>query len=211
MFCLRCRFTPMPRAPSPPAPRARRGRPPANAPRLDLPRIIAAGEAVLQEQGWAGLSMRAVAARLAVDPMALYRHVASREALVAAMAADRCRALDADRLRFRAGTSWPQRLQRVARVYLGCVRGAPELIRALTASNEAAAALTKRWRAVISDLLVETGASPALVRQVADTVADLVHGTALAGDGSHAGSLHRSLELVIAGIEAVTSSQSSRA
>ncbi len=182
--------------------RRTRGRPPANAPRVDLAQVVAAGEAVLHHAGWAGLSMRAVATRLAVDPMTLYRHVASREALVAAIAAERCRALDADRLRLRHGVSWQQRLQQVARVYLRCVGDAPELVRALTASNDAAQALADRWLAVIADVLAETRARRALVRQVAHTVADLVHGSALAADGRDARALRRSMDLAIAGVEA---------
>ncbi|MDA0270556.1 MAG: TetR/AcrR family transcriptional regulator [Chloroflexi bacterium] len=43
--------------------------------------VLAAGVAVVREHGWNALSMRAVAARLDVTPMALYRHVSSAEAL----------------------------------------------------------------------------------------------------------------------------------
>ncbi len=201
---LHCRLNamPVPTTPRPVAMRRRRGRPPAGTPRLDLAHVVAAGEAVLEHEGWAGLSMRAVATQLAVDPMTLYRHVASREALVAAIAAERCRALGADRLRFRCGTTWQQRLQRVARVYLHCVGGAPELVRALTASSEAATQLAERWLALVAGVLAETRASPALVRQVASTVADLVHGMALAADGGNAHALRRSLNLVMPGIAA---------
>jgi AcrR family transcriptional regulator len=37
--------------------------------------VFAAGQALVRESGWAGLSLRGVAARLGVTPMALYRHV----------------------------------------------------------------------------------------------------------------------------------------
>jgi len=167
-----------------------------------LVQVVAAGEAVLERAGWAGLSMRAVATRLAVDPMTLYRHVSSREALVIAIAAERCRALDVDQLRFRRGTTWQQRLKQVAGAYLRCIGGAPELVRALTASSDDARQIADRWLAIIAELLAETRARPALVRQVAHTVADLVHGSALAANGGETSALRRSLNLLIPGIEA---------
>lgn len=182
--------------------RRRRGRPPAGAPSLTLGEIVAGGDALLRDAGWAALSMRTLAARLGVDAMALYRHVASRDALLTAIAATRFRALDPDRLRFRSGTSWQQRLHHIARVYFRCVRGVPELVRALTASADAAAAVTTRWRAQIAEILSGVAPTRAFVWLVADTMADLVHGIALAADGGSERALRRSLTLVIAGIEA---------
>lgn len=43
--------------------------------------IFAAGKALVGESGWPALSLRAVAARLGVTPMALYRHVDDGAAL----------------------------------------------------------------------------------------------------------------------------------
>jgi len=48
--------------------------------------LIAVGEAVLAERGMAGLSLREVARRLDVSHNAPFKHFASREALLAAMA-----------------------------------------------------------------------------------------------------------------------------
>jgi AcrR family transcriptional regulator len=50
---------------------------------LTRPRIAAAALAVADEKGAAGFSMRAVAERLGVTPMALYHHVEDKAALVA--------------------------------------------------------------------------------------------------------------------------------
>jgi AcrR family transcriptional regulator len=43
--------------------------------------VLAAGANLVSDVGWPGLSLRAVAARLAVTPMALYRHVPNSDAL----------------------------------------------------------------------------------------------------------------------------------
>lgn len=43
--------------------------------------IFAAGQALVREAGWSALSLRAVAARLGVTPMAIYRHVDDGAAL----------------------------------------------------------------------------------------------------------------------------------
>ena len=54
-------------------------------PRLDLERIVDAAIEIADESGLDGASMRAVADRLGVTPMALYKHLADRAALVDAM------------------------------------------------------------------------------------------------------------------------------
>ena len=51
-------------------------------------RLIAVGEAVLAERGLTGLSLREVARRLGVSHNAPFKHFASREALLAAIAED---------------------------------------------------------------------------------------------------------------------------
>ncbi|MFD6100492.1 TetR/AcrR family transcriptional regulator [Nocardiopsis flavescens] len=62
---------------------AERGRP--RRPRLDRDRVVAAATALADEQGAAGVTMRAVAKRLGVEAMSLYNHVANREALLDGM------------------------------------------------------------------------------------------------------------------------------
>jgi AcrR family transcriptional regulator len=56
-----------------------------SAPDLSPARIAAAGLALVDEQGVASFTMRAVAERLGVTPMALYHHVADKAALARLM------------------------------------------------------------------------------------------------------------------------------
>ena len=53
--------------------------------RVTRTRILAEAQDVVAEHGAGGVTMRGVAARIGVTPMALYRHFASREALLAAV------------------------------------------------------------------------------------------------------------------------------
>lgn len=52
---------------------------------LSRERVVAAAVALADEQGEAGVTMRALAARLGVEAMSLYNHVASREDLLNGM------------------------------------------------------------------------------------------------------------------------------
>jgi len=54
-------------------------------PGLSLPRIVEAGVKVAEAEGLAGVSMSRVAAELGAAPMSLYRHVSSKDELVALM------------------------------------------------------------------------------------------------------------------------------
>lgn len=53
--------------------------------RTSLPAIVAAGRAVLEESGQAGLTMQAVAARVGVRAPSLYKRVRDRDALLEAV------------------------------------------------------------------------------------------------------------------------------
>jgi AcrR family transcriptional regulator len=58
----------------------------SEAPRLDRDKIVAAALAVADREGLAGTTMRLVGAELGADPTAVYRHFASKDDLVAAVA-----------------------------------------------------------------------------------------------------------------------------
>ncbi|MFT4215895.1 MAG: TetR/AcrR family transcriptional regulator C-terminal domain-containing protein [Micropruina sp.] len=53
--------------------------------RLDRARVLTAAVALADDEGLDGVSMRTLAAGLAVVPMALYKHVANKQALLAGM------------------------------------------------------------------------------------------------------------------------------
>lgn len=59
-----------------------RGRPARDAAVLSRDKVLAEALALLDEEGLAGLSVRALARRLGVAPMSLYNHVAGKEELL---------------------------------------------------------------------------------------------------------------------------------
>lgn len=80
-------------------------------PALTRERIVSAALALVDRAGTDALSMRAVAAELGVEAMSLYRHVASKEALVEGMVA---RILDQIEVP-PPGTPWREAMTRRAR------------------------------------------------------------------------------------------------
>lgn len=80
--------------------------------KLDLPTILTAAFAVLEKHGYEGLTVRAVADLLDVQPPALYWHVKSRAELVTRMAST---FMDAATQRESRAQGWGEMLQEFAR------------------------------------------------------------------------------------------------
>ncbi len=77
---------------------------------ISRPAVVAAAMAVADEHGLAGLTMPAVAARLGVTTMALYRHVASKDDLLDALVEALLPPLPPES----GGASWRERLGAMA-------------------------------------------------------------------------------------------------
>lgn len=142
--------------------------------------------------------MRAVAKRLRVDPMALYRHVDSKEALVRAIARRRFSGLEA-----RPGVrgSWRTRLFDVCSRYLSVCEASPELVHALISSSDAAEETRQVFERLVGDATTPVRLSSADVRLLSEVLADFLHGFALA-PGAGVEGLRDELELIFDGVEA---------
>ena len=86
---------------------------------------------LLQENGSAGLSLRAVARRAGVSPTAPYRHFADRDALVSAVAAEGYRELAAALAAAHPEPRTPDDLAAVAVAYVRFALDNPALFRAM--------------------------------------------------------------------------------
>lgn len=167
---------------------------------LSPERILDAAERLLRRRGTAALSMRALAAALGVDPMALYRYFGSRDAVVAALVERRVGAGLAAAMGRRG--RWRTRLEALALAYWRGVAGQPELVLALTARSEASATLAARWQDGVQRALADTGLARRAQRELADALADLVHGAALAPLGASERAVRRSIALLLDGVDA---------
>lgn len=175
-------------------------------PTLDLDRIVEAAHALIRADGLARFSMRKLGKRLGVDPMAVYHHVANKQALLAlVMARVVARLPSTD-----PAAPWHDRVRHWAGAYWDGVVADRELVAAGLADPVIAAGgipATDALRAAIAD----SGLPSDLVEPNVHLVVDLVHGSGLgtatmssAGDADALRSaFERGLDTVLAGIAAV--------
>ncbi|MFB6841288.1 TetR/AcrR family transcriptional regulator [Streptomyces sp. NPDC056361] len=144
---------------------------------------LRAARELLEEDGSAALSLRAVARKAGVSATAPYRHYADRDALVSAVAAEGYRELAQHLAAAHPAPSTPDDLAAVAVVYVQFALEHPALFRAMFAepcdptSEErvaATAVITEYVQSIVRDAFPGAEDSAAL----ATTVWALVHGLA---------------------------------
>jgi len=107
--------------------------------RLSRPLVLAAAVALVDRDGLAALTMRRLATDLGVEPMAIYRYTAGKEALVDGLVEaffaevnDRLRTsageIHSDRDAESAGLLWRAELRRIARAFAFVVHAHPEIL-----------------------------------------------------------------------------------
>ncbi|WP_432166875.1 TetR/AcrR family transcriptional regulator [Streptomyces sp. bgisy031] len=144
---------------------------------------LRAARELLEEDGSAGLSLRAVARRAGVSATAPYRHFADRDALVSAVAAEGYRELAGQLAAAHPAPSTPDDLAAVAVVYVQFALDHPAMFRAMFAepcdptSEErvaATAVISEYVRGIVRDAFPGSDDAGALPT----TVWALVHGLA---------------------------------
>lgn len=128
---------------------------------------LRAARELLEEDGSAALSMRAVARRAGVSPTAPYRHFPDREALVSAVAAEGYRELTEHLATAHPSPATPEELAAVAIAYVRFALDHPALFRAMFAEpcdpgNEERVAATAAIAEYVRDIVTRTfpGADP---------------------------------------------------
>ncbi|MER6466052.1 TetR/AcrR family transcriptional regulator [Streptomyces sp. NPDC001288] len=143
---------------------------------------LRAARELLEEDGSAGLSLRAVARRAGVSATAPYRHYADRDALVSAVAAQGYRELAGHLLAAHPSPTTPDELAAVAVAYVRFALDHPALFRAMFAepcdpNSEERVAATAAISAYVHGIV--RGAFPdADADALSTTVWALVHGLA---------------------------------
>jgi AcrR family transcriptional regulator len=123
-----------------------------DAPRLDPDRIITAALAVANRDGLSAMTLRKVGAELGADPTAVYRHFASKDHLVVAMA-DRLFAGVAD---LPLPQEWRPRLEMLVRAGRDLYRTHSAIAEVLAGSDESSPALVQVNEEVVG-CLVDAG------------------------------------------------------
>ena len=150
-----------------------RGRP-AQGTGVDRDNILAAALALLDEGGGTGLTMRAVAARLGVTPMSLYRHVVDHTGLLVALSDQ----LYSDVLQGAASLTDPRaEIQLLLTRYHDAVGRHPQLTLAIFAEPEAFSGVSRQITERLTFLLAAIASEHVLWR---DILIDHAHGSGLA-------------------------------
>ncbi|WP_432177292.1 TetR/AcrR family transcriptional regulator [Streptomyces sp. NBC_00063] len=143
---------------------------------------LRAARELLEEDGSAGLSLRAVARRAGVSATAPYRHYADRDALVSAVAAEGYRELAEDLAAAHPAPTTPDELSAVAVAYVRFALDRPAMFRVMFAEPcdptdeervAATAAISEYVRGIVRGAF--PGADPEVL---STTVWALVHGLA---------------------------------
>ncbi|MGR3703200.1 MAG: TetR/AcrR family transcriptional regulator [Paracoccaceae bacterium] len=151
------------------------GRPARAAAPVTRDEMLAEAMAILSREGAERLTMRALAARLAVTPMTIHHHFGGRDGLIAAMA---------DRLY--APVAAPDEGTAVARIrglllaYHGRVLLCPALTLLIFSHPRVFPAQARRIADDLSALLAEMGLTPERARRWRDILVDVTHGAGLA-------------------------------
>lgn len=142
--------------------------------KLDQPRIRAAALALVDAEGLEGLSMRRLAAALAVSPPSLYFHYATKEELLDALTAEVL--TDVDTAAFAQG--WEAGLRAWARSLRAALAAHPRLVPVISPSPGRRADALQRAEEVYGGL-VDNGWPPREATMISAAAKYLVFGAAM--------------------------------
>jgi TetR/AcrR family tetracycline transcriptional repressor len=143
--------------------------------RLTEERIVDAALRVIDAEGLDALSMRRLGGELRVDPMAVYHHVANKDALLRAVVTRVFHDMPAPR----DTGPWQRRVRQWADAYLSIARAHPNLVLRIV-TDPAAVAVAAVWvNEALYRALERSGLRAADVARAADTLVDFVNGHVL--------------------------------
>lgn len=154
----------------------RPGRPKAGDEILSRPRILAAALAIIDHAGVDALSMRRLAAALGVDPMAIYRHLPDKAAVIAGVVE---RVFGEFHVPAAADRGWQDDVRAFAAAYRSLVQAHPALIVYLITHTEASAPAALAAGEFLYAALARAPLSPRQIVRAADVIVDYLNGFAL--------------------------------
>ncbi|HEY5799734.1 MAG TPA: helix-turn-helix domain-containing protein [Burkholderiaceae bacterium] len=147
--------------------------------RLSPDVILFAARDLLEAEG--KLTMRGLAAKLGVDPMAVYHYFPNKDVLLIALTAYQYAGLDEIAPRFGGLPDWQARVSLLAEAYLERALAAPALVRALAQGAAGVEDIVKRFERLFVLATPELALKPAQRRACIGVLADFIHGYALSG------------------------------
>jgi TetR/AcrR family transcriptional regulator, tetracycline repressor protein len=143
---------------------------------LSRERILAAALQLVDAEGVSALSMRRLATMLGVDPMAIYRHLPDKAALITGMVE---MVLGKFQIPAVADSDWRSRVRAFAAAYRALVKAHPNLIIYLVTHAEASAPAALAVGEYLFAALHQTGLSPLQVVTASNLIVDYLNGFAL--------------------------------
>jgi TetR/AcrR family transcriptional regulator, tetracycline repressor protein len=158
----------------------------AGQPPLTREAIVAAALRVIDEAGLDALSMRRLGRELAVDPMAVYHHIPTKEDVLRAVVREVFGGLRVEP----AGRSWREQVVAWAQSYRAMALAHPNLVLRILADLESVAIAATEANESLYAALDQAGLDPLDAVRGADTIVDFIHGVVLAeaaagGSGEH--------------------------
>jgi TetR/AcrR family transcriptional regulator, tetracycline repressor protein len=159
------------------------GRPKSGEQALTRERILDVALQMVDENGVEAFSMRGLAGKLGVDPMAIYHHLPNKNAVIGGLIE---RLFEGFSLSFGDDAHWKDGLRAFAAAYREMARLHQPLILYLAADTEWTAEGGLKIDELLYGILQKAGLSPLQILQAADTLIDYLNGFAL---GERQGSL----------------------
>jgi AcrR family transcriptional regulator len=181
----------------------RAGRPKGSKFVVSRESVLTAALELLELGGLSAFTMRALARRLRVDPMAPYHYFPDKHAILRAAAAQAYSSIEFE---IPASADPRRRLVGLGTSYLAFLSRSGELLRYLTARDEAAAAPARDFDVQFRTAVAALPFAKSDYETARDAFVDFVHGFSLAVRGEPSPALRRKFEreltVIIAGIEA---------
>ena len=145
------------------------------ATRLTIDEIVDEALALIDEQGLDSFSMRRLGVALGVDPMAIYHHLANKQAVVTHVVERVLRAMPVPD----ANAPWDQQVRNWAHSYRAVVTAHPELTYETIVNPAAGGKAALSATAPLRDAIKLSGVAARTVGAYCDVIVDYVHGAAL--------------------------------
>lgn len=155
----------------------RQGRPRADEELLSRERILAAALQIVNEEGMGKLTMRRLATALNVDPMAIYRYLPGKAAVIGGL-------VEMVFGHFSVATSedapWQDQVRAFVEAYRSLTRTYANLALYLVTDTEAGSKAALPANEILYRALLKAGLPPRWVLHAADLIVDYLNGCALA-------------------------------